>query len=333
MKNIKDKIRYGNGITYGVHDDIQAMDIAHSIHTEVDAQFYDARYPEYEFPETLLPEQIITDINPGATNYAMNIRDLQGTAAFIGNGPSNNIPMVGQAVSSAMVPIGYCAIGSEITNEDARQYTFGFGGSLAMDLGTAMRRGVDNLKESTFFFGNEALGFMPYVNYPGIPQMTVAAGASGQTPWPAKTPEEIRQDFNAALDLAWNGNRMIFKPEYIKIPGERFSYLASTYLTIGTTGIRETILENLKTQNVITAITGQPLTIVPSRYLSDAGEGGTARMILVERKRENQIMPDPMPYTLNEPVQIPLGAQWYAEAKFGSFYVAQKGSMLYVDGI
>lgn len=330
---MKDKMRYGNAISYGSHENIQAMDIAYSIHTEVDSQFYDALYPDYEFPHILLPEQILSDINPGAVNYAYNMRDFQGAAAFIGNGPNNNIPMVGQSIGSSLVPIAYCAIGSEITNEDARQYTFGVGGNLAADLGSAMRRGVDSLKESTFFFGHEALGMMPFVNYPGLESYIVPIGAGGQTEWVNKTPEEIRKDFNDALNLIWNGTKMIMKPDLIIIPGEQYGYLASTYLTVGTTGFAVTILDNIKQQNVITEVTGRPLTILPSRYLHNAGDGETARMIIIDRARNKQIWPDPLPYLLSEPIEIPLGAQWYAEAKFGSFHVSQKGSMLYVDGI
>lgn len=56
-------------------------------------------------------------------------------------------------------------------------------------------------------------------------------------------------------------------------------------------------------------------------------------MVIMDRRKENQILPFPLPYQLSEPQPKPLAVAWYAENKFGSYHVRQQGSMAYVDGI
>lgn len=73
--------------------------------------------------------------------------------------------------------------------------------------------------------------------------------------------------------------------------------------------------------------------IHPSRYLTGAGTGGTDRMVVMDRSRNNQMLPFPLAYQLSEPQPKPLAVAWYAENKFGSYHVRQQGSMVYVDGI
>ena len=186
-------------ITYGSHENVTASDIAFSIHTAVDAAFYDVLYPEHEWYNVLSEDQIMRDINPGATQYAYISRDRQGAASFIGNGPNANIPMVAQSAGAVNVPVAYAAVGAVITNEDAREYTFGFNGNLSQDLGETMRVACDNLTEQSFFYGNADMNFQPFLNYAGVTATTVPQGESGKTEWKDKTPLEIFNDINNAL--------------------------------------------------------------------------------------------------------------------------------------
>ena len=170
-------------ITYGSHENVTASDIAFSIHTAVDTAFYDVLYPEHEWYNVLSEDQIMRDINPGATQYAYISRDRQGAASFIGNGPNANIPMVAQSAGAVNVPVAYAAVGAVITNEDAREYTFGFNGNLSQDLGETMRVACDNLTEQSFFYGNADMNFQPFLNYAGVTATTVPQGESGKTEW------------------------------------------------------------------------------------------------------------------------------------------------------
>ncbi len=325
--------RYGSGPTYGSQGNVQAADIAFSIHAQVDASFYDVEYPDYEWYGILDETQVMEDINAGATSYAYITRDKHGAAAFVGNGPNDNIPKVGQSAGAVQVPVAYAAVGAIITNEDARQYDFGFNGNLAQDLGDAMRKASDNLTETSVIFGNDSIGFKPWINYPGITAVMVGAGAGGDTEWSTKTGIEMVRDVNAVLNAMWVNSRTIMKPLTVFIPLTQFTLLNETPIVIGGTGTAMTAMEYLKKNNIMTQLTGKDLDIRPSRYLAGAGGGGTDRLVAMDRRRENQCMPFPLPYMLSQPIPAPLAAELYAEMKVGSFHVRQQGSMMYADGI
>lgn len=328
-------------ITYGSAANVTAADIAFELSAQLDKEFYDVLYPDREWYNIVLKEQIYSDINPGATSYAYMSRNRHGAAAFIGNGPNSDIPMVGQSLGAVQVPIAYAAVGAEVTNEDARQFAFGTGGNLAQDLGTAMREACDNLMESTIIFGNAELGFQGWIDYDGI--TVLAPGASAATPtstkWADKTPLEIVNDVNDALTAMWQNSRTLFKPTTVFLPLEQYALISSTPMVVGNigtatgTGIAMNILDYLVKNNIMYRVTGKELEVIPSRYLDTAGELGNARMVIMDRRKENQILPFPLPYNLTEPQPRPLSVAWYAENKFGSYHVRQQGSMMYVDGI
>jgi len=322
-----------NSFTYGGAANVQATDVAFSIHTHVESAFYDVLYPEHEWRKYVLPEQVITDINPGATEYAYITRDRRGAAAFVGNGPNDDIPMVGQSIGSIAVPIVYAAVGARITDEDARRYTMGFYANLADDLGQTMKIAVDNLVEASVLFGNQDYNLLPLLNYPGVTAQNAPAGSGGGTQWSTKTAEEILSDINTALSDAIISSRTLFKPDILILPIENFSIISTVPMVLGGTNLAMTIHEYVKKNNIVTAYTGKELTIFASRYLSDAGIGQTRRAIFMDRSAQNQILPFPMPYRVGEPIAKPLAAEWYAQLKFGSYHVRQPGSMYYLDAI
>lgn len=327
--------------TNGAASNVTAADIAIELTTQLDGEFYDVLYPDREWYNIVLPEQIYSDINAGATNYAYMSRNRHGAAAFIGHGPNNDIPMVGQSLGAVTVPIAYAAVGAEVTNEDARQYQFGVNGNLAQDLGGAMREACDNLMEVSIIFGTPDLGFHGWINYPGVTVLTPDAseGTPASTKWADKTGAEIARDINSALTYLWENSRTIFKPSTIFLPLAQYSLLANTPMVLGGSassngvGLMLNILNYVKANNIINEIGGKELEILPSRYLAGAGVGGTDRMVIMDRRKENQILPFPLPYQLSEPQPKPLAVAWYAENKFGSYHVRQQGSMAYVDGI
>lgn len=326
--------QYGS-VTYGQNPNVSALDLAFSIHTDVDAAFYDVEYPEHEWYKVVQDDQVLSNINPGATSYGYIARDRHGAASFIGNGPNNNIPLVSQTAGANNVPIAYAAVGAVITNEDARQYQFGFNANLANDLGETMRVACDNLVEQTVFFGNADMNFLPLLNYPGISAAMLPEGASGSTEWSSKTPIEVFNDINNALVAVWRNSRTIFKPTTVLVDLDSYALLSQP-ATIGSptsASMLTSILEYTLQNATIRRLTNRPLEIIPIRYLAGAGTAGTNRMIVMDRSRKNQCLPFPMPFTLSQPVPADLAAKLFTETKFGSYHVRQQGSIAYFDGL
>ena len=323
-----------SNFTYGSQPNVTAQELAFSIYTDVDAAFFDVEYPEHDWYKLLREDQINNNINPGATTYAARIRDRQGTAAFVGKNENNNIPKVSQTIGAFEVPMAASAVGATLNNEDARQYQFGFNSNLAQDLGECMRVACDNLIEQTTFFGDDSVGFRGFLNYDGIIVTNAENGAAGTPEWSTKTGQEMVKDVQDAMTYQWETSRGLFVADTVFLPLAQYSLLSNTPMALSSQASTfVSALGYLKANNLCNQIRGKELEIVPIRYLKDAGVGGTDRMVLQDRNKRNQGMPFPLPYTVQAPVPVPLGAEFYSEQKHGSYYIAQKLSTLYVDGI
>lgn len=323
-----------SNFTYGSQPNVTAQELAFSIYTDVDAAFFDVEYPEHDWYKLLREDQINNNINPGATTYAARIRDRQGTAAFVGKNENNNIPKVSQTIGAFEVPMAASAVGATLNNEDARQYQFGFNSNLAQDLGECMRVACDNLIEQTTFFGDPSVGFRGFLNYSGITVTNAANGAAGTATWATKTGLEMVKDVNDAISYMWETSRSLFVADTVFLPLAQYSLISNTPMALSSQASTfVSALTYLKANNLCSQIRGKDLEIVPIRYLKGAGVGGTDRMVLQDRSKRNQGMPFPLPYTVQAPVPVPLGAEFYSEQKHGSYYISQQQSTLYVDGI
>lgn len=319
---------------YGSQPNVTAQELAFSIYTDVDAAFFDVEYPEHDWYKLLREDQINNSINPGATTYAARIRDRQGTAAFVGKNENNNIPKVSQTIGAFEVPMAASAVGATLNNEDARQYQFGFNSNLAQDLGECMRTACDNLIEQTTFFGDASVGFRGFLSYDDITISNVGNGAAGDTEWSTKTGLEMVKDVQDKMSYMWESSRSLFVADTVFLPLAQFSLLSNTPMALSSQASTfVSALTYLKANNLCSQIRGKELEIIPIRYLKGAGVGSTDRMVLQDRSKRNQGMPFPLPYTVQAPVPVPLGAEFYSEQKHGSYFIAQKQSTLYVDGI
>lgn len=321
--------------TYGGQAKVNMQEIAFSIYTAVDSAFYDVEYPEHDWYKVVKEDQVLSDINAGATQYAFISRDRQGAAAFRGQAENNNIPMVSQTAGSSVVPLCASNVGAKIDNEDARQYQMGFNGNLAQDLGECMRYACDNLVERTFFFGDDAVGFKGFMNFPDVTVSPASTAAAGGTEWSKKTAAEMVKDINKGLADVWTNSRGVFLPNTVFLPLKQFNLLATTPYTLGASAaVFQSALDYVKKYNIYTNQRGKELEIIPIRYLKNASvSNDKGRMILQDRSKRNQALPFPMGYTLQAPVPVPLGAEFYSEQKHGSYVIRQPLSTLYVDGI
>ena len=321
--------------TYGSQGNVTAQELAFSIYTEVDAAFFDVEYPDKDWYKVVKEDQVNSAINPGATSYAARIRDRQGTAKFIGKGPVNDIPKVGQSIGAIEVPLAFSAVGATLNNEDARQYQFGFNSNLAQDLGQAMREACDNLIEQTVFFGDPSVGFRGFLNYDGITVTNAASNGAGtpSTAWKDKTAQQCIADVNNALTKVWTDSKGLFLPNVVFLPMAQYALLANMPFELNSGVAFSSALTYLKTNNLYSNRRGGELEIIPLRYLAGAGAVGSDRMVVQDRSKKNQGLPFPLPYTVQQPVPVPLGAEFYAEQKHGSYFIRQSLSTLYVDGI
>ncbi len=311
---------------------ITATELVVSMYDEVEAGFYDALYPEILWRTVIPQESIKTNLNPGAQNYVYRSRDMKGIGQFV-NGDPANIPRVGQVVGQVTVPILDAAVGATLTDSEARRSQFALQTALAQDYGEIMKKAAEYHIERTFFFGNQAVNFKAFLDYPSITKIGVT------TAWDTAEPGQMVADVNHWLTTIWTESKTIHLPNTVFLPPAQFSMLTTAYVIgAATAGVAVSALEYLRKNNIYTANTGKDLIIKSLRYLENAGAGDApedheSRAIAMEWDPRNFVMPFPMPYQLTQPVPIPLGVDMFAEYIFGSFNVRYPKAMIYADGL
>lgn len=303
---------------------ITATELIVGVYDQVESAFYDALYPEILWKDVIPEESIKTDIDPGAMNYVYRSRDFKGMGQFV-NGNPKNIPRVGQTVGQITVPILDAAVGSTLTDAEARRYQFGYQSALAQDYGEIMKKAAEYHIERTFFFGNAAANFAPFLDYSTVDKIPVSA-------WSGDSPDQWVQDINDAITAVYTNSKTVHLPDTVFLPPGKLAMLTAAYVIgAGATGVAVSALEYLRKNNMYTALTQKELNIRSLRYLEGAGVAGVDRVIICEWSARNFVLPFPLAYQLAQPVPIALGVEIFAEYIFGSFNVRYPGAMAYLD--
>ena len=321
--------------TYGTQQIVTGNDLAFNIFASVDHNFLDVQYPERLWEKIVPPSQRNTSVNAGAQTHVRLTKDRQGAAGWVSRMAGSNIPRVNVSIGAITSPLAVSAVGWDIHNEDARQYKFGQLGSLPQDLSFAAVEAGANLIEVTTIFGDASVGFLGWLNYPGVPQYTVINQGTVAVPlttWTQKTPYQIWFDVYSAMVTQYTNSNTLFIADTVYLPPAQ-SALLDQPMVIGGTSVATSIREYLEKHNPCTSFTGKALKIESIRYLTGAGTGGTDRMVLQMHDDKYQEMALPLSLTMQAPIPIPLGASTFAEQKHGSFCNYQPYTMVYVDGI
>ena len=295
---------------------------------QVKAGFIEVKHGKILWRNFLSDESLVTDIDPGAANYVYRPTDIIGTGDFVRGNPAN-IQQVAQVVGQVTVPILDAAVGATLLDADVRRAQFGFQTSLARDFGAIMRKAQDYHLERTFFFGNAAVAFNGFLNYPGI---TVIPGSA----WTGSDPSPWVASLQNAIQAVWSGTLNVHLPNRILLSPAKYSMLTQAYVVgAGTAGVAVSAMKYLMENNVYTYQTGNLLKIEACRYLTGSGStGGTNdRAIIYDDEPENHLMPFPMLFSMKQPVPIGLGSKLYAEYVFGSYNKVFPMATIYLDGI
>lgn len=133
----------------------------------------------------------------------------------------------------------------------------------------------------------------------------VANGASGTPQWTTKTPQEILQDVNTALNSVWQASAWAVIPKRLLLPPAQFGYI-STQL-ISNAG-NQSILKYLVENSLLTTSGAGKLEILPLKWLIGAGVGGTLGTLgtvdrMVVYTKDKQRVRYPMTMLQRTPVQ------------------------------
>lgn len=121
-------------------------------------------------------------------------------------------------------------------------------------------------------YGDTGFSDTGLVNNSLVTPQSLPAGVSGYTQWAQKTPAEILQDVNFAVNNVWASSAWAWMPSHLLIPPAQFSYISTQLVsTAGTTSILSYLLKN----NITVEQGAKPLRIYPSKWCLGTGASGT----------------------------------------------------------
>jgi len=121
-------------------------------------------------------------------------------------------------------------------------------------------------------YGDTGFGDTGLLNNSLVTPVSVPTGVSSFTQWTNKTPAEILNDINFAINTVWASSAWAWMPSHLLIPPAQFSYISTQLVSLaGNTSILTYILEN----NITVKQGAKPLRIYPNKWCIGMGQSGT----------------------------------------------------------
>ena len=266
------------------------------------------------------------------SNMFVDYRTTGGNENGLMRGQTNNIPIVQGNVSKDLWKVYLWSNVLKIPFVD-QQKLQGIGRSLNEILDNGIKLNYNKTLDYMTYEGVPDDDVYGLVNNPVITAVTAVAGASGKTTWKDKTPDEILDDVNQAINKTWEQSEydLTGMANHILISPQNYTYITSRKVSeAGNISILKYLLENNIAKNQ-----GIDLVIDPCRWCVAAGTGETDRMVAyVNAKNRVHIdIPQPMTRTFTESSAKDLAYYTPYIANIGQVKWLYTQCALYVDGI
>lgn len=259
-------------------------------------------------------------MTPGGLNWISN----EGNAIA---GPSVDIGKTGQSMRLWGAEVKYTV--PELVKAQALGMPIDAQKVEAMNL----KRNMD--LDQLVYIGDSNLSFTGLVNSSSVTPSNVPNGASGQSIWTKKTPDEILTDVNEILTTTWAASGWKVLPNRLLLPPAQYGYIASTKNSnAGNVSILTYILEN----NISTR-SGVKLEILPLKWLIGSGVGGTQGQLgtvdrMIAYNKDKKYVQYPMTELQRTPLEyrslFQITTYW---ARFGQVETRYATTIGYRDGI
>jgi hypothetical protein len=239
------------------------------------ARTVDILRPQFK-ARSLVP--VTSETDPGAESWAYSVWDRAGMAKIVAN-YADDIPKVATFAKKYSHTIETLALGYDWTWLEMLR-TAKAGVPLKSRKAQAVRDGFEQRIEEIAAIGIRDTGATGLLNNPNVPQISVAAPATGtNATWGGgdKTPYEILNDLQAAEDAILFNTKMVHQPDTLVLPLAKWRYLANTPLsTNAAADPKDTILKVFLEKSAY-------IRNVDWWLYCDAANGGLPRAIMYKR--------------------------------------------------
>lgn len=244
----------------------QAVGFARPALYRMHATVFEERYPAFDYAR-FMPVNEDGDMWDVGT-IVTSLTGPAGQAEYI-SAKGFDIPNASSAMSQGVSNFYLAGVGYELSLGEVNRAS-----RMGVDLNARDASGARKIAEKFVYdrgmSGSTEKSFTGLLNNASVPQANAPTGG-----WSTATPAQQLADVNAALGDVFVNTKETEIADTLLLPTSRFLIANNTQLT--NTG--ESVLSFLKKNNSYTAITGNPLNIMPARELETAGSGGTKRMV------------------------------------------------------
>ena len=142
--------------------------------------------------------------------------------------------------------------------------------------------------DAMVYIGDEEVNATGLINSPQVDVQDVANGVSGNSEWSTKTPDEILKDVNEMLTASWKATGYAVCPSELRLPPTEFAYI--NQIKVSEAG-NVSILTYLEDNSISLRTNGKKLNIQPLKWLEDAGEAGSNRMMAYTNEKDKVRFP------------------------------------------
>lgn len=299
-----------------------ALGFVQSQTAHIESQVYQIRYPDIQYPQ-LVPVDV--SAHPFAKTVEYYSSDKFGAAEWI-NGNADDIPLAGTEMAKHQTAVHTAAIGYAYGWEEINQAQM-LGINLTADYAMAARRAYEEMVDRVALWGDASKGFQGLFDNSNVP---ITPPQNGTWDGVSVTGDAILEDVNAALAAIHLNTNTVAMADTLILPWSRMHLISTKRL--GDTNM--TVLEFLRTNNIYTANTGQPLLIRGVRGLDTVGGSGTPRMIAYRRSPDVLKLHIPMPHRFLPVHQAgPLRFEVPGVFRLGGLDIRLPQEVTYVDGV
>ena len=298
-------------MTMQIMDAPAALGFVVSQRSYIETEVMRKPYPMIQYPRMM---NVDTSANPYAQSVTFFTQDSVGRAKFI-NGKGDDIPRVDITTGKFEQTVNMAGIMYSYSFEEIGAAAM-MGMSLPLEGANAARMAYELLVNSTALIGNTAMGIEGLFNTTGITSV-----ASGDT-FAASTPDAILTFINTLLTGIQTASLGTQFADTIVLPIAQFGDIASRRVP----DTNMTVLQQIRSNNVYTSQTGQPLTILSDYNLTNT-------MVAYRNDPSVVKLHMPMPLQFMPPQEAGLEVRTYGMFRFSPISIRTPAAVRYGTGI
>lgn len=299
----------------------QAIGFARPALYRAHATVFEEKYPAFNYA-SLVPVNEDGDMWDVGT-IVTSLSGPVGQAEYI-SAKGFDIPNASSGMSQGVSTFHLAGIGYELSlgevNRAARM-----GVELNGRQASNSRKIAEKFVYDRVISGSTEKNFTGLINNASVPAANATTGS-----WGSATPDQQLADVNQALTDVYTNTKETEVADTLLLPTSRFISAGNARIT----DANVTVLEFLRQNNTYTLLTGQPLTIMPSRELETAGATSSKRMVAMAKNPGVLEFFLPGAYTFMPPFAISSLA-WRVDGimNVGQLEIYRPKGLSYRDGI